>query len=110
MNIIVLDGHTANPGDLSWQPLKSLGRCTIYDRTGPKKTVARAIDADIIITNKVILSRSHLKQLPNLKYIGVIATGYNVVDLNAAAERLGETGQGCCVGWRGFRRRHGPCQ
>ncbi len=87
MNIVVLDAHTANPGDLNWEPLKTLGDCTIYDRTPPDDIVSRARDADIVITNKVVFSRDVIEKLPKLKYIGVIATGYNVVDLEAAAER-----------------------
>jgi glycerate dehydrogenase len=87
MKIVVLDGYTANPGDLSWAPLEALGQCNIYDRTKPEDVILRAKDADIIITNKAVLSAEIIEKLPNLKYIGVIATGYNVVDLDAAARR-----------------------
>jgi glycerate dehydrogenase len=87
MNIVILDGFTANPGDLSWKGLEELGTVTVYDRTKPEKTVARAADADIMLTNKVIISREVMVQLPQLKYIGVLATGYNVVDTEAAHER-----------------------
>ncbi len=87
MNIVVLDGFTLNPGDLSWDRLKALGACTIYDRTAAQLVIERAIDADIILTNKTILSCDHIEKLPKLKYIGVLATGYNVVDLEAAAQR-----------------------
>ena len=87
MKIVVLDGFTANPGDLSWKGLEELGTVTVYDRTKPEETVARAADTDIVLTNKVIISREIMMQLPQLKYIGVLATGYNVVDIEAAHER-----------------------
>jgi glycerate dehydrogenase len=87
MKIVILDGFTANPGDLSWQALEELGTLTVYDRTQPEKTVARAADADVVLTNKVVFSREVIAQLPRLKYIGVLATGYNVVDIAAARER-----------------------
>ena len=87
MKIVILDGFTANPGDLSWKGLEELGTLTVYDRTRPEETVARAADAEIILTNKVIISREVMAQLPLLKYIGVLATGYNVVDIEAAHER-----------------------
>lgn len=87
MKIVVLDGYTANPGDLSWDELKKLGDVTVYDRTKPSETVARATDAEIVLTNKVILGREEISRLPHLLYIGVLATGYNVVDLEAAKER-----------------------
>ena len=87
MNIVILDGYTANPGDLSWQGLEEIGEVTVYDRTKADETVARAADADIVLTNKVIISREIIVQLPRLKYIGVLATGYNVVDIEAAHER-----------------------
>lgn len=87
MKIVILDGCTANPGDLSWQGLQELGEVTIYDHTTPDETVSRAADADVVLTNKVIMSRAVISQLPRLKYIGVLATGYNVVDTEAAHER-----------------------
>ena len=87
MNIVILDGFTANPGDLSWKGLEELGMLTVYDRTRPEETVARAAEADIVLTNKVIINREMMAQLPQLKYIGVLATGYNVVDIEAAHER-----------------------
>ena len=83
----ILDGYTANPGDLSWEGLKEWGEVTVYDRTLPSETVARAADAEIVLTNKVVIGRKEMAQLPLLKYIGVLATGYNVVDLKAAQER-----------------------
>lgn len=86
-SIVILDGYTANPGDLSWGELKELGALTVYERTQPEDTVARAKEAEIVLTNKVLLRRQEIEQLPNLKYIGVLATGYNVVDLEAARER-----------------------
>ena len=87
MKIVILDGFTANPGDLSWKGLEELGMLTVYDRTKPEETVARAAEADIVLTNKVIINREMMAQLPQLKYIGVLATGYNVVDIEAAHER-----------------------
>jgi len=87
MNIVVLDGYAANPGDLSWEALTAQGTCTIHDRTPPGQTVERARDAEIVLTNKVVLDRDVIAQLPTLKYVGVLATGYNVVDLDAANER-----------------------
>jgi glycerate dehydrogenase len=80
MEIVILDAFSANPGDLSWEPLRQLGNLTIYDRTAATDTVSRAKDADIILTNKVVLRKPELDQLPRLRYIGVLATGYNVVD------------------------------
>jgi glycerate dehydrogenase len=87
MNITVLDGYTLNPGDLSWSPLQNLGCCQIYDRTPPEAIVPRAIAAEIVLTNKTPLHRDTIIQLPQLQYIGVLATGYNVVDISAARER-----------------------
>ena len=87
MKIVILDGYTTNPGDLSWDGLKALGEVEVFDRTQPSETVARAAGAEIILTNKVIVGREEMAQLPSLKYIGVLATGYNVVDLQAAHER-----------------------
>ena len=87
MKTVILDGYTAAPGDLSWQGLEELGELTVYDRTKPEETLARAADAEIVLTNKVIISREIISKLPLLKYIGVLATGYNVVDINAAHER-----------------------
>lgn len=87
MKIVVLDGYTANPGDLSWGRLKESGEYTIYDRTAPGEVLERAIDAEAILTNKVVISSETIAALPNLKYIGVLATGYNVVDVDAARQR-----------------------
>ena len=87
MKIVILDAYTANPGDLSWHELEQMGTLTVYDRTQPTETVSRAADADIVLTNKVVISREVISQLPHLKYIGVLATGYNVVDVEAARER-----------------------
>ena len=87
MNIVILDGYTANPGDLSWNELEKLGDVTVYERTAPEETVARAAEAEVVLTNKVLLTSEVMAQLPKLKYIGVLATGYNVVDIQAAHER-----------------------
>lgn len=87
MNIVVLDGHTLNPGDLSWDDLSALAPCDIFERTQPGELHARAKYAEILITNKCPLRREHFHELPKLKYIGVTATGYNIVDIEAARER-----------------------
>lgn len=87
MKIVVLDGFTLNPGDLDWQALVALGDCKIFDRTSPLEIRARATPAEILLTNKTVISAATIQQLPNLKYIGVLATGTNVVDLVAARER-----------------------
>jgi glycerate dehydrogenase len=87
MKIVVLDGHALNPGDLSWANLEKLGSCTVYDRTLPAETVSRAAVAEIVLTNKTLLPREIIERLPRLRYIGVLATGYNVVDVRAARER-----------------------
>ena len=87
MKIVILDGYTANPGDLSWDELRNLGEVTVYDRTLPSETITRAQDADIVLTNKVVMSKEVIEQLPHLRYIGVLATGYNVVNLDSARKR-----------------------
>ena len=86
MKIVILDGFAANPGDISWEGLKALGECTIYDRTAPEEVLERSAGAEVILTNKVIINADHMAALPELKYIGVLATGYNVVDTAAAKE------------------------
>lgn len=85
--ICILDGFTSNPGDLNWDEISKLGECTVYDRTTPEQLAERAGDAEIVLTNKVVLGLKEIGKLPKLKYIGVLATGYNVVDLKAATER-----------------------
>ena len=87
MKIVILDGYTANPGDLSWGSLKEMGEVTVYGRTRREEIAGRAADADIVLTNKVVMDREMMALLPRLKYIGVLATGYNVVDIEAARER-----------------------
>lgn len=87
MNICVLDGYAANSGDLSWEPLSELGECVVYDRTSPEEILERAAGFEIVLTNKTVLTASHMEALPKLKYIGVLATGYNVVDIEAARSR-----------------------
>ena len=87
MHIVVLDGHTLNPGDLSWEALQSLGTCDIFDHDLPPETLKRAPRADVLLINKAVLSRDLILNLPLLKYIGVMATGYNVIDMPAARER-----------------------
>ncbi len=87
MKIVVLDGHALNPGDISWSPIEQYGELTVYPRTLPEEVCLRAKDAEMILTNKVNITEAHLEQLPNLQYIGVQATGYNVVDLEAARQR-----------------------
>jgi glycerate dehydrogenase len=87
MKIAVLDGYTLNPGDLDWSGLRALGDCEIHDRTPPDRVLERARGAGALLTNKVVLGRNHFEALPDLRYIGVLATGTNVVDLAAARER-----------------------
>ena len=87
MKIVVLDGYTLNPGDLTWDDLKSLGPCETYDRTPPAQVLGRAAEADILLTNKTEITREHIQNLPKLKYIGILATGTNIVDLATARER-----------------------
>ena len=87
MKIVILDGYTATPGDLSWKELETLGELVVYDRTSADETVARAADAEIVFTNKVLITKDVMAQLPQLKYVGVLATGYNVVDIEAAHQR-----------------------
>lgn len=84
MKIVVLDGYGLNPGDLSWEALESLGDVDIYDRTAPEDVIDRCFDAEIVLTNKVVFNQKILVSLPRLRYIGVLATGYNVVDVDAA--------------------------
>lgn len=86
--IVILDGYTINPGDNPWTPLEELGDCTIYDRTPPELKLERARDADVILVSKVKLDKGTLESLPKLKYISMLATGYNNVDVEAAG-RLG---------------------
>lgn len=88
MNIVILDGHAANPGDLSWEPLKAFGNLTVYPRSTTSEVVERAKEADVILTNKVMFSDEVFQSLPRLKYLGILATGYNIVDL-ASASRHG---------------------
>ena len=85
--IIILDGFVANPGDLSWEPLAQLGELTVYEYTAPQDVVARIGDAPIILTNKTVISAEVMAACPNLRYIGVLATGYNVVDIAEAKKR-----------------------
>jgi glycerate dehydrogenase len=87
MKIVLLDAYTANPGDVSWSPLESIASCEIHSRTPLAETVSRCADAEIVITNKAVLNREIIEALPKLKYIGVTATGYNIVDVAAAKER-----------------------
>lgn len=90
-NIVVLDGHTLNPGDLSWQELQNLGKVTVYDRSNGDEVVPRSKTAHILVVNKVPITREHIEQLPDLQCICVSATGYNNIDLQATRER------GICV-------------
>lgn len=85
--ICVLDGYTLNPGDLSWKRLKNLGTCIIFDRTRPDEIVQRAAGAEIVLTNKVVIGAKEMDSLPTMKYIGVLATGYNVVNIAEASRR-----------------------
>ncbi|ABV86197.1 D-2-hydroxyacid dehydrogenase [Shewanella pealeana] len=86
MKLVVLDGYTLNPGDLDWQALAAFGELSVFERSAPEKVLIRSQDAEIIFTNKTVLDAATLRQLPKLKYIGVLATGTNVVDLETAKE------------------------
>ena len=87
MKIVILDAYTVNPGDLNWDELAKLGELSVYERTKPEEILERCKGAEIILTNKVVLDSAMLNQLPRLLYIGVLATGYNVVDLEAASRQ-----------------------
>lgn len=87
LHIVILDGYALNPGDLSYDCLRQFGQLTVYDRTAPEELIARAADADALLTNKVVLGEREFAQLPRLRYVGVQATGYNVIDVDAARRR-----------------------
>lgn len=87
MKIVILDGYTENPGDLSWEGFESLGELVVYDRTGQEDIIPRIGDAEIVITNKTPLDSRIFDACPSIRYVGVLATGYNVVDIDAAKER-----------------------
>jgi len=87
MKIVVLDGYTLNPGDLDWDGMENLGGLTVYEKTLPGDTLSRIGNAEAVFTNKTLLTREAIEKAPNLAFIGVLATGYNVVDLSAARER-----------------------
>jgi len=91
MKIAVLDGYTSNPGDLSWDAFEELGELTVHDRTKPEDVVSRCAGCDVVFTNKVVMDAGIMDQLPDLKYIGVLATGTNVIDLEHAGKK------GVCV-------------
>jgi glycerate dehydrogenase len=91
MKIAVLDGYTSNPGDLSWDAFEELGELTVYDRTKPEEVVSRCAGCEVVFTNKVVMNAGIMDQLPDLKYIGVLATGTNVIDLEYAGNK------GICV-------------
>lgn len=87
MKIVILDGYTENPGDLSWDALKALGELTVYDRTAPEEVVARLQGAEAVYTNKTPITAADLDAVPSVRFIGVLATGYNIVDVDAARTR-----------------------
>lgn len=87
MKIVALDGYGLNPGDLSWDAVSQLGELTVYDRTSSEEVIARSAGAEAILTNKTVITAEIMEALPDLKYIGVLATGYNVVNINAAREK-----------------------
>ncbi|MDA8775740.1 D-2-hydroxyacid dehydrogenase [Opitutales bacterium] len=91
MRITVLDGYTSNPGDLSWDAFEELGEITVHERTTPKEVVSRCLGCEVVFTNKVVMDAGIIDQLPDLKYIGVLATGTNVIDLEHAGKK------GVCV-------------
>ena len=87
MKIVVLDGYGLNPGDLSWSAWEALGEIKVYDRTSPSELLERSAGAEVLVTNKTLITANDMVSLPELKYIGVLATGYNVVDIDAAKAR-----------------------
>ena len=87
MKIVILDGYTENPGDLSWEGLEKLGELTVYEHTQPQDILSRIADAEVVLTNKTPISAQTIDAKPNLKYIGILATGFNVVDIDAAKRR-----------------------
>lgn len=87
MNIVILDGYTLNPGDLSWKPFEVLGNLTVYDRTLPEEVAERAKEASVILTNKTRVSADAIEKIKGLQYIGELATGYDNIDIKAAAKR-----------------------
>jgi len=87
MNITILDGHALNPGDMDYSCFEKFGKLTVYPRSAPELVIERAADSEIIFTNKVTFDETVLAQLPKLRYIGIFATGYNVVDVEAARRR-----------------------
>ena len=87
MNIVILDGYSVNPGDLSWNAIEQYGHVTVYDRTADDEVEVKAKDAEVLLTNKVMVTADVMAQLPHLKYVGVLATGYNVVDIAEAKRR-----------------------
>ena len=84
MKIVVLDGYTLNPGDISWEGLERMGQLTVYDRTKPEEVLERIKTADIVFTNKTPLTKEVLEVCRSIRFIGVLATGYNIVDVEAA--------------------------
>lgn len=87
MKIVVLDGYTLNPGDISWEGMEALGEVTVYDRTKEEDIVSRIGDAEVVYTNKTPLTKETFEACPNIKFVGILATGYNIVDVDAAKER-----------------------
>ncbi|MFV0353363.1 MAG: D-2-hydroxyacid dehydrogenase [Oscillospiraceae bacterium] len=87
MKIVVLDGYTENPGDLSWDGFEKLGSLTVYDRTAPKDIVARIGNAEVVIVNKTPITKQVIQACPSIRYIGILATGYNIVDVDAAKQK-----------------------
>lgn len=87
MKIVVLDGYGLNPGDLSWEGMQALGELTVHDRTTPAELLERSAGAEVLVTNKTVITAEDMAALPDLKYIGVLATGYNIIDVKAAKER-----------------------
>lgn len=87
MKTVILDAYTSNPGDLSWEKFEKLGDFTAYDFTAPEQTIERMKDADIVITNKTVISKQAIEASPKLRYLGLLSTGYNVIDVEAAKSR-----------------------
>ena len=87
LNIVILDGGTTNPGDVSWAPLEAIGHVTAYDNTPAELVIERAKDADAVIMNRIVMSRTVMEALPKLRFIGALATGFNTIDVVAAREK-----------------------
>ena len=96
MKIVVLDGYTLNPGDLSWGAMEEIAPVTVYDRTRPEEIIPRIGGAELVFTNKTPLTEETFAACPSIRFVGVLATGYNIVDIQAAGKRWRSTRWRCC--------------